>query len=70
MRNPPSQSFVLTGDVARICDVSAQTVRSWEASGRLRAIRTARGVRLFDRSDVDELKQQRAARRPHAGPAA
>jgi DNA-binding transcriptional regulator YiaG len=42
---PLSQATtLLTNDVARILDVSPQTVRLWERQGRLPALKTERGT--------------------------
>jgi DNA-binding transcriptional MerR regulator len=41
--------------------VSPETVRLWERSGHLRALRTEGGVRLFDRRDVERLAREREA---------
>jgi excisionase family DNA binding protein len=56
---------VLTSEAARILEVSPETIRNWERAGILLASKTGSGVRVFDRGDVDALKQQRAARQPH-----
>ena len=54
---------LLTSDVAELGDVTPATVRLWEVSGYLRARKTPRGVRLFNRRDViDFLQKRRAAR--------
>jgi excisionase family DNA binding protein len=53
---------LLTSEVARILDVSAETIRLWERSGRLPARKTEKGVRLFDRRDVERLARERQAR--------
>lgn len=53
--------LMLVSDVARECGVTPATVKLWERAGRLPAIRTARGVRLFRRSDVEALRAERAA---------
>jgi excisionase family DNA binding protein len=55
--------FLLTNDAARYLDVSPQTIRVWERAGRLHAVRTMRGVRLFARADVTALLHEREARR-------
>lgn len=55
----PQNPFLLTGDVARLLHVSPVTVRMWERTGRLTAVRTAGGVRLFDRASVDRLRLER-----------
>ena len=54
--NPP----ILTGDVARVLDVSTRRVQQLEAEGVLRAVRTPRGLRLFDPLEVEALRRQRA----------
>lgn len=68
LEDPPNP-FLLTGDVARLLHVSPVTVRQWERTGRLRAVRTARGVRLFERAAVDRLllERQRSMTLPMAG---
>jgi len=58
---------LLTGDVARILDVTPKTVHQLETNGHLTAERTASGVRLFDRADVDRLAKDRAARKARQG---
>lgn len=47
--------FLTTSDAAKLLGRTAQTVRSYEAAGRLRAVRTAGGWRLFLRADVERL---------------
>ena len=54
---------ILLGETARILEVSQETVRRFEADGRLRAVRTSRGVRVFERSDVERLARERAERK-------
>jgi hypothetical protein len=54
--------LLLTGDVARILQVSAETVRFWHRTGRLPAQKTAGGVRLFSGRDVERLGRERRAR--------
>lgn len=50
---------VLTSEAARIIGVSSETIRAWEHSGRLPALKTGRGVRLFNRADVEQLAHDR-----------
>jgi DNA-binding transcriptional MerR regulator len=57
--NQGSTSLLLTASVARICGVTPATVRFWERTGRLRAVRTENGVRLFSREDVELLARER-----------
>ncbi len=47
-------------DAARILGLSADSVRVLSDSGRLPAMRTVSGRRLFRREDVDRLAAQRA----------
>lgn len=54
---PPS--ILTTGEVALACGVSPETVRLWERTGKLQARKTARGLRLFDRHEVERLARQR-----------
>lgn len=55
-------ALILTHEAARILAVSSDTVRRWERTGRLPAVKTSGGVRVFDRADVERL----AAERGHA----
>jgi len=52
---------LMTQDVARKAEVSGQTVRQWERAGKLRAVRTANGTRLFSSADVDRIIRERSA---------
>lgn len=54
-----SDKYLLTGDVARLLNVSAEMVRHWERSGKLFAQKTARGVRLFDPDAVERFAMER-----------
>ena len=58
--------FLSTGDVAKLANVAPATVVSWEKTGKLAAIRTAGGVRLFEQSAVDHfiVERQRQAKAP------
>jgi excisionase family DNA binding protein len=53
---------VTVSEAARLCGVSADTIRRWEAAGRLLARRTGTGVRIFVRADVERLALERARR--------
>ena len=48
-------------DAARILNLSPATVVLLEKQGKLSAQRTASGVRLFTRSDVEQLAAERKA---------
>jgi excisionase family DNA binding protein len=55
------EEYLTTGSVSRELDVSESRVRQLETAGRLPAVRTDRGVRLFRRADVEALKVARRA---------
>ena len=57
----PTLDLILTTEAAQIAHVASETIRLWERTGRLAAIKTSGGVRLFDRADVERLAQERAA---------
>ena len=54
--------FVLVSEAARILSVTQQTVRLWERTGRLPAIRVSGGVRVFRRDEVERLAAERQMR--------
>ena len=56
-----NDTLMLASEAGRLLDVSAATIRVWEKTGRLPAIRTAGGVRLFAASAIERLKHERAA---------
>jgi excisionase family DNA binding protein len=60
------QAPILTRDVAQLLQVSEATVRLWADAGRLQVVRTARGVRLFDREQVEQLAREREQRQRQA----
>ena len=55
-------TIILTSDAAYILKVAPDTVRYLERTGRLPALKTSRGVRLFNKEDVERLARQREAR--------
>ena len=55
-------TFLLTNDAAYILKVAPDTVRYLEKTGRLPALKTSGGVRLFDKKDVERLAREREAR--------
>ncbi len=55
--------FLMTTETARELKVAPQTVIQWERSGKLPAVKTTNGRRLFRRSDVERVKREREARR-------
>ncbi len=50
--------FMTTSDTARALNRAAATVLYYERCGKLKAIRTQSGVRLFERADVERLAHQ------------
>lgn len=61
-RRAVSRSSLLTpADVSKLTGgaVAPSTVRMWDATGRLRALRTASGSRVFLRQDVLEFLLER-----------
>jgi excisionase family DNA binding protein len=68
MANAHPNDLMTVADAGKILGLSADMVRLLERSGRLCALRTTRGVRLFRRADVDRLAQDRKRdRRSAAG---
>ena len=53
-------SQMMTAEVARFLEVVPNTVRLYETCGLLRADRTATGVRIFRRLDVEAFAKRRA----------
>lgn len=50
--------YLTTSDTARILNRAGATVLYYERKGRLKAIRTQGGIRLFERADVERLARQ------------
>ena len=50
--------YLTTSDTAKILNRAGATVLYYERTGRLKAIRTQGGIRLFERSDVKRLASQ------------
>lgn len=55
--------LLTTSDAARLLNLAADTIRHLERSGRLPAVKTHSGMRLFNREDVLRLREERAKRR-------
>jgi excisionase family DNA binding protein len=53
--------LMIASDVAKLIGVTPATVRTWADAGRLPALRTVSGMRLFDRHDVEHLARERQA---------
>lgn len=57
-------TLLLVSSVARLFGVTPASVRAWERSGKLKAMRTENGVRLFSRADVEALALKRGVALP------
>ena len=55
--------YLTISQAARSVGVSTDTIRLYERMGRLPALRTAGGYRLFAPSDVERLVRERAAQK-------
>ncbi len=64
-----SEELLTTAEAARMLGLTPATVRYLETMGHLAARRTATGVRLFTRQDVEALRQLRRQRRRRRTPA-
>ena len=58
MRRHQQNEFLSVNGTARILNIAPQTVRDWERRGRLRALRTETGTRIFQRADVERLASE------------
>jgi excisionase family DNA binding protein len=63
------EEFLTTLDVAKALDMSVDWVRGLEKQGRLPALRTRGGQRLFKAADVEVFAQQLAEKRKQGEPA-
>ena len=54
--------MLTVSETARELGLSAETVREWADRGKLAAIRTAGGMRLFRREDVEREQVHRPQR--------
>ena len=71
MSTPPPSDLVLTSEAARILGVSGQTMRAWDRTNRfIPAMRTASGVRLYARGDLERMRlvlERQRCRERHSG---
>jgi DNA-binding transcriptional MerR regulator len=63
-----NENFLMTQDAARVLGKSPETVRGYERTGKLTAIRTVSGRRLFKESDVKALAAK-LSEQPNSDPA-
>lgn len=57
------------GEAARALGVSVATLRRWESTGKITAVRTPGDQRRFPVSEIERVKAG-ARHEPHAGPVA
>ena len=55
--------YLTISETARALGRSTDSVRLYERRGRLRALRTSGGVRLFDKRDVDAFARGRVTQK-------
>lgn len=55
--------LVLTAEAARLLGLSSEGVRYLARIGRLQTLRTSGGIRLFSRTEVEQLAAERLAAR-------
>lgn len=58
-----NDELLMTSETARELGISQGTVLLWERTGKLVAIKTTNGRRLFRRSEVDRVKREREVER-------
>jgi excisionase family DNA binding protein len=56
-----NEQLLTVSRAARLLEVASETVRAMADTGRLPAVRTTSGVRLFNRHDVEALAAEREA---------
>jgi excisionase family DNA binding protein len=54
--------LLTVGDASRVLDLTPRYIQDLADKGRLPVLRTARGLRLFKRADVEQLAAERTAR--------
>ena len=53
--------YLTIGQAARTLEVSVDTLRRWEATGKVSAVRTPGGQRTFLAEDIEAIRNGRAA---------
>jgi predicted site-specific integrase-resolvase len=54
-----TDELLMTTHAARELEVSPGAVILWERAGKLKAIKTTNGRRLFPRSEIERVKRER-----------
>lgn len=57
------ETVLTIGEAAKILNLSTQRVRQLNARGALHASRTGTGMRIFERSEVERLRDEREKRK-------
>ncbi|MFL6213609.1 MAG: MerR family transcriptional regulator [Blastocatellia bacterium] len=55
--------LLIASEAAKLLDCTAANIRALERAGKVPALRTASGVRIFRREDVDRLALERQRKR-------
>lgn len=56
MRKDPEQTLIDIGEAAQLLGVSTETMRRWDNTGNLKAIRLAtNGKRMYNRLDLERF---------------
>jgi len=55
------EDFLTVAETARLLKVSEQSVRTYERAGKLKAVKTRGGMRLFRVSEVEKFLEARRA---------
>lgn len=58
----PDLELMTVGQAGRVLERCGETVREYERTGRLKAVRVG-GIRIFKREDVERLARELAGRR-------
>lgn len=53
---------ITAGQASRELGISTSTLSAWADKGRIKAVRSAGGWRLFDQGDIQRVKKEMAAR--------
>lgn len=52
---PDTTPLMTTGEVALLCNVTAETVREWARDGRIPTVTLPGGLKRFRREDIDRI---------------
>jgi excisionase family DNA binding protein len=57
--SPQILQILTISEAARELHIAVQTARAWSDAGKLPSVRTAGGMRLFRREDVERIRAER-----------